>query len=94
MATKKIITCDIKDCKAELSYSELHSSHKSDGSKNLQVRYSMIWTTDTTEGRSTKPYIMSECLDICDKCKQRILDSGKYIQAWGAQGVNTFEIND
>ena len=54
---------------------------------DLQV----IFTTEQTEGRSTKPYLSMQKVDLCDKCKAFILE-GHYVFGSGAQGHNDYHI--
>lgn len=70
---KEIFSCDI--CKIEC---EVHN-------KQLQI----IFTSEQTEGRPTKPYLCMSKLDICNDCLDKVI-SGKAIFAHGAQGYNTF----
>ena len=73
------IHCDIDDCKVEL-----HENRES-------IKMQTIFTTEQTEGRSTEPYFSFNNLDLCDKCL-KLIKSGKYVFAHGAQGHNTFYI--
>lgn len=75
---KEVYTCDISNCGNDPAYKD----------KELDV----IFTTEQTEGRSCPPYISRQKLDICDTCMSKLLKSGKYIQATGAQGYNTYTI--
>lgn len=75
---KEVYTCDINHC-------ENNPAHKQ---KDMDV----IFNTDQTEGRSCSPYISRVRLDICDTCLNKILKEGKYIQAEGAQGFNSYTI--
>ncbi len=67
--------CDIKGCeeKADLKGQELQ----------------VIFTTEQTEGRSVRPYLQMEKLDICAGCINKIL-TGITLWAHGAQGHNTY----
>lgn len=62
---------------------------------NRGIRMDVIFTTEQTEGRGVEPYISkTTSLDICKSCLGRVVKSGKYIRAHGAQGYNTYEIQD
>lgn len=50
----------------------------------------MIFHTEQTEGRSTKPYLEINEIDICDICLQKIIDTNSILNAYGAQGHNTY----
>lgn len=78
MAKIEQYICDINGCKEEAA----HRNTK------LQV----IFTTEQTEGRSTKPYLDSKPIDICEKHWDKLLSEKKYIVAYGAQGNNTFNL--
>ncbi|NJO49795.1 MAG: hypothetical protein HC840_10490 [Leptolyngbyaceae cyanobacterium RM2_2_4] len=49
----------------------------------------VIFTTEQTEGRSTKPYLSDAKLDICEDCKNHIT-TGNFLWAHGAMGYNTY----
>jgi len=55
------------------------------------IHLQVIWTTEQTEGRPTKPNInvSPEKIDLCEKCYERVL-AGNYIYAAGAQGYNRY----
>lgn len=74
---KEIIYCDV--CEKEKPWEESYTP------KNLDV----IFTTDQEEGRSCKPYLSKEKLDICNKCYSILLE-GNYIFASGAMGHNKY----
>jgi len=76
--TTTIVKCDILDCGKENS-----KEHK------LQV----IFETEQTEGRSCKPYLSNELVDLCDECFSKVL-KGQYIFAYGAQGYNKYYFKD
>jgi len=65
-----------------------------DNTKQVKIDQSMqvIFNTDQTEGRTTKPYFSMEELDICESCCEKILKNGLYIQGSGAQGYNTYKV--
>ena len=71
-------TCDIHKCTNE-------AEHKQ---QTLQV----IFTTDQTEGRSVKPYLSIEKIDICQSCLDKIL-KGNYVFANGAMGYNEYNLS-
>lgn len=50
----------------------------------------VIFTAETTEGRSVEPYLTIEKMDICDKCYERIVRSKTLLTGSGAQGHNTY----
>lgn len=83
MATNTVvtITCDV--CKDEMS-----SIHKDE-----KTRLSVVFTTEQTEGRPTRPYLTSQDIDICNKCMQNILE-GKMLFGQGAMGYNTYYFNN
>lgn len=68
--------CDI--CKQELD---------SNGKKD--VKLSVIFTTEQTEGRSCTPYLSLETLDLCKHHYDNLM-RGKMIFAHGAMGYNTY----
>ena len=78
MNIKIIVTCDIKNY-----------DNKNAENQKLQV----IFLTEQTESKSSKPYITQEKLDICQKCIQKIC-KGQVIYGYGAQGFNTYELKD
>lgn len=78
MAEVKYRVCDIDGCENQTNEEPFKTN--------------VIFHTDQTEGRSTKPYFSFHTLDICLGCKNKILKTKKYIQGWGAQGHNTYKI--
>lgn len=52
--------------------------------------FDIIFTTEQTEGNTTKPYVTTQTLDVCDKCYDKLTLKGKYIQGSGAQGHNIY----
>ena len=54
------------------------------------ARIPVIFTTDQTEGRSVKPYLSNEEIDICGDCFSIILE-GNFLWGEGAQGYNRYE---
>jgi len=75
---KTTISCDIAGCTVDNIQAQL---------KLLNIE--IIFITDQTEGRSTKPYLSNETMDICSACMDKRL-SGESIWGHGAQGSNTF----
>lgn len=76
---KTIYTCDVDGC-------------VNDKDIIVDKKMEMIFTTEQTEGRSTEPYITNSNLDICHSCLGEVIRSGKYIQASGAMGHNTYNV--
>jgi len=72
------ITCDIEGCGAPL-----------DIDTGITKELGIIFTTEQTEGRSTRNHICSQRVDLCPKCYAKVLE-GNYIFAHGAQGYNTY----
>ena len=70
--------CDILTCNESASY----VSH------DIQV----VFTTEQTEGRTTKPYLYMAKLDLCQDHFNDIIDKKRMIQASGAQGHNKYWI--
>lgn len=70
---KEITYCDV--CKKETHIKE----------KPVPV----IFITERTEGRSCKPYIEFNKIDICSECDKRVLE-GNFIYGSGAQGHNQY----
>lgn len=75
MAEVRYNVCDISGCTTQTEES---------------IKVTVIFDTEQTEGRRVEPYLALETLDICPECKQKMIDSGKFIQASGAQGYNTY----
>lgn len=72
--TVEVCTCDI--CKKETEVKTF----------TIPVR----WLTEQNEGRSIKPFITPETVDICIECLEKITK----VNATGAQGFNNYEIVD
>lgn len=70
----EIYTCDI--CHKECDVQE--------------VMYPVMFTTEQTEGRSVKPYISYEKIDMCAECLKKAIN----IKGARAVGVNAYEIID
>lgn len=49
----------------------------------------VVMTTEQNEGRATEPYLQIVDLDICGKCKSKVI-SGKMLFAEGAMGHNKY----
>lgn len=58
------------------------------GNKKIDIQ--VIFTTEQNEGRSCKPHLCNEKLNLCNKCLNNVLDNGNYIYANGAMGCNTY----
>ena len=71
--------------KKTISFCDLCKKEGATEDKAIQV----IFKTDQTEGRSTKPYLSHEEIDICPACMDKVLD-GNYIMGAGAQGYNRY----
>lgn len=71
--------CDINDCKKEC--------------KSQQEKLQVIFTTEQTEGRGCNPYLDTATINICDACKEKVLQ-GMPIFAYGAQGYNTYILRE
>lgn len=56
----------------------------------LEVTYPVMFTTEQTEGRSVKPYISYEKIDMCAECLKKAIN----IKGAGAMGYNEYEIID
>lgn len=54
----------------------------------FQVNYPVIFTTNQTDGDSSKPYIEQKQIDICRHCADKVLK----ITASGCQGYNEYKI--
>jgi hypothetical protein len=76
MKTEKWL-CDINGCHNEATI------------KNASMQ--VIFTTEQTEGRSSKRYFSNQTLDLCQSCLDKAL-KGQYIMADGAQGFNNYRI--
>lgn len=76
----KIITytCDIKGCKS--------NAHEK------PYKMQVIFTTETTEGKSCDPYLDFEKIYLCGTCRQRVISERRYIMADGAQGFNNYHL--
>jgi hypothetical protein len=74
MATITRYTCDV--CKNTAT--------------KLKQKVPVVFLTEQTEGRSCKPHLTMETLDLCDGCMERIVKSYP-LTAYGAQGNNTYE---
>jgi ribosomal protein L37AE/L43A len=73
----EIWKCDIDKC-------ENSANHKG---LSIQV----IFTTEQTEGRNTKPHLSNEKIDICQSCLDKVLE-GNYIFGAGAMGHNCYTL--
>ena len=53
----------------------------------------VVFDYDQEDGKSkVKPYLQKETLEICDGCKEYMLEKRFYIYAYGAMGHNTYSI--
>ena len=52
------------------------------------INYPVVFHTEQTEGRSCKPYISQEKIDLCFDCLKKSLT----IHGLGCQGFNEYEI--
>lgn len=52
------------------TYCDICNKEISDG---LNINYPVIWLIEKTEGRSTRPYISNEKIDVCRECASKIL---------------------
>ena len=79
MKIEKII-CDVKNCITKKEDVQVIF-------KNIDIQ--VIFETDQTDGITSKPYLENIKLDLCENCKNKILN-GNYLYAYGAQGYNTY----
>lgn len=56
----------------------------------INVNYPVIFHTEQDEGRSVKPYISQEKLDMCQECLLKTLA----IDGSGAQGANKYTLRN
>lgn len=70
---REIITCDLCGRDKDVSTNKME----------------VIFETEQTEGRSSKPYIDTSTFDICSNCLGHVL-KGNYIFASGAMGYNKY----
>lgn len=57
-----------------------------------KIKIQVIFTTEQTEGRSIKPYLSNQDLEICGLCQDHVL-KGNYIFGHGAMGHNDYYFN-
>lgn len=74
------VVCDV--CAERKAQSEIKMNYKLD----------VIFTTDTTEGRSCNPYLSNVEMDLCNDCRGKIVKSKRYLLASGGQGSYEYEI--
>ena len=55
-------------------------------------KLTVIFLTETNEGRTTDPYFSQVEIDICNKCKEFMLKNRRYITAVGAMGYNKYSL--
>ena len=65
----------------ERKYCDVCNSEEKVFKDKLQV----IFTTDPTEGRACSNFLCLQDIDLCKKCKDKVLE-GNYIMAAGAMG--------
>lgn len=70
-----IVRCDVEGCGKE-------------GAKPRKL--DVVFVTEQTEGRSTKPHIVASVLDVCDDCIEHAISTRQLLTASGAQGHNTY----
>lgn len=58
-----------------------------------QQKIQVVFETDQTEGRATKPYLSMEEIDLCVTCLSIIMN-GKMLFGSGAQGHNQYYFRD
>lgn len=78
---KQILECDI------INLGVVHQ-----GNVNT-LSIDVIFDHDQEDGKSkTKPYLDKVVLEICEGCKEYMLENRKYIYAYGAMGYNTYTL--
>lgn len=80
-------SCDI--CKKKILTSIEEEPRANDLKAIPTTQISVIFTTEQTEGRSTRPYPTVKALHLCQGCMNRVLN-GEIPFAQGAQGYNTY----
>lgn len=55
------------------------------------VKIPVVFETEQTEGRPTKPYISHETIDLCKQCVSRVIEQFP-LRATGCQGHNSYRI--
>jgi hypothetical protein len=73
-----ICKCDVKNCEGLLT--------PPFQKEEITVKF----TTEQNEGRSCEPYLQKVDIHICKNCKEKLAKDGKYLQAYGAMGYNTY----
>ena len=81
--------CDICGRKYdEKEYSEQNNPYD----EKIKIRrvsgFPVLFTTEQNEGRSCKPYITFENMDVCNKCLFALVR----VKGWGAQGFKNYEL--
>ena len=56
----------------------------------IAVKYPVIFHTEQDEGRSVKPYVSPQTIDMCQECLHKAL----VVHGYGAQGFNHYEIRE
>jgi hypothetical protein len=75
--------------KKEITYCDVCKKETQIKTKTLPV----IFTTEQTEGRSCKPYLETNRIDICEECG-RLIISGNFLYGTGAQGHNQYRFRN
>jgi len=76
---KVIISCDIKE--------QEHSGEAK------QHTLTVIFLTDQEEGRSCKPYISRNTIDMCESCFNKMIQERRLVTVIGAMGYNDYYLN-
>ena len=77
---KEYHICDIDGCENKVD------------EKGTSINMTMVFTTEQTEGRSIKPHLTNNNIDVCESCREKIISERKLIIGSGAQGHNTYTI--
>lgn len=59
-------------------------------SEVTKIKYPVVFYTEQTEGRSCKPYIDYQEIDMCAECQDKVLR----LKGFGAQGYNDYKIKE
>jgi hypothetical protein len=62
--------------------------------KTTIVKTVVVFTTEQDEGRSTTPYLESATLDLCETCKNHMLETRTMPTATGAMGYNSYSFHN
>lgn len=88
---KTIITCDIDKCNREIKVIP-HKEHVTPEINKPKI-YTVVFTTNQTDGASCVPYTDNKRLDLCDECLEKLI-LGNVIYARGVQGYNNYYFKD